>query len=226
MRTLLQQQPFFTLNHGKSPSPTKGKEPNPVPHEKEEGRKIRAVNPTAFVCDMQDWNCRCLVSHTEYQQSTLECHNSDHVRMHSASCSVSPISQQECGVVQFSNLLVPSGSGTMQKKIMVPSLFCSADSAKALGNGASLPQFCVCENWGMRYWRCLFLAEISCVLRNSEAWRAICLERRINFQSHQPVRDVLEEHTEEHRGVSVQGWPNSALVLKTAKLYTTARLYS
>lgn len=191
---------------------------------KKEGRSGQWIlQPLSVTCRTE--TADCLVSHTEHQQSTLECHNSDHVRMHSASCSVSPISQQECGVVQFSNLLVPSGSGTMQKKIMAPSLFCSADSAKALGNGASLPQFCVCENWGMRYWRCLFLAEISCVLRNSEAWRAICLERRINFQSHQPVRDVLER-TEERIGVSVQGWPNLALVLKTAKHYTTARLYS
>lgn len=32
MSTLLQQQPFFTLNRGRSPSPTKGKELSPVLH--------------------------------------------------------------------------------------------------------------------------------------------------------------------------------------------------
>lgn len=132
MSMLLQQQPFFTLNHGKSPSPTKGKELNPMLREKDEGRKIMAVNPTALVCATQDRNCRCLVSHAEHQQSSSlwSAHSSSHVRMDSAFFHfVFLISQQECGVVQFSNLLVPSGSGTMQEKKTWP-LHCSTSRSQ------------------------------------------------------------------------------------------------
>lgn len=181
------------------------------------------------LCDMQDWKCRCLVSHAEHQQSSSlwSARNSGHVRMDSAffSFRFSHFSAR----MWCSTVFKPFGAFRQwhhAEKNHGPFTVRSADVAKALGKGASLPQFCVCENWGMRYWRCLFLAEISCVLRNSEAWRAICLESRINFQSHQPVRDVLEERTVRQIGVSEQGWPNLALVLKTAKLYTTAGLYS
>lgn len=63
MSTFLQQLPFFTLNHGKSPSPTKGKDLSPVLHallkrrRKDHSNKAYSLSPCHTGLKLQMFTC-------------------------------------------------------------------------------------------------------------------------------------------------------------------------
>lgn len=150
MSTLLQQQPFFILNHGKSPSPTKGKEQSPVLHAIFKKRKRKDRSNEAYsltLCHtglkLQMFSCWTSAVHFPLQYTWIQTQNQPFQEGRIFSPTFHNRSMKQCIFQTFWYLRV----APHRWKTITPSSFhqISRDFTKAIRDSASLHTFYVYE---------------------------------------------------------------------------------